>query len=90
MPHLSVNGPSEVVFERLWDYFHLEDSVNGILQLFQLCFHIAHGRIPPQMTHPQLLERPKCESQIENSGKREGVGAHSLTCSTRGGGVEGA
>jgi hypothetical protein len=39
------------------------------------------------LTHPQLLEGLKEESQVENNGKREGVGAHSLTRSTKG--VEG-
>jgi hypothetical protein len=39
------------------------------------------------MTHPQLLEGLKEESQVEDSRKREGVGARSLTRSTRG--VEG-
>jgi hypothetical protein len=46
-------------------------------------------RLMATMTHPQLLEGPKCESQVESSEKREGVGACSLTRSTRGG-VEGA
>jgi hypothetical protein len=35
------------------------------------------------MTHPQLLEGFKEESQVEDMGKREGVGARSLTRSTR-------
>jgi hypothetical protein len=35
------------------------------------------------MMHPQLLEGLKGESQVENSGKRERVRAHSLTRSTR-------
>jgi hypothetical protein len=39
------------------------------------------------MTHPRLLEGLKEESQVENNGKREGVGARPLTHSTRG--VEG-
>jgi hypothetical protein len=34
------------------------------------------------MTHPQLLEGLKEESQAEDNGKR--VGAHSLTHNTRG------
>jgi hypothetical protein len=41
------------------------------------------------MTHPQLLEGLKEESQVQNNGKREGVGARSLTRNTKGG-VEGA
>ncbi len=32
-----------------------------------------------KLTHPQLLEGLKEESQAEDSGKREGVGARSLT-----------
>jgi hypothetical protein len=40
-----------------------------------------------QLAHPQLLEGLKEESQVEDSGKREGVGARSLTRNTRG--VEG-
>ncbi len=39
------------------------------------------------MTHSQLLEGLKEESQIEDNGKREGVRAHSITRNTRG--VEG-
>jgi hypothetical protein len=35
------------------------------------------------MTHPQLLEGLKKEFQVEDNEKREGVGAHSLTRSTR-------
>jgi hypothetical protein len=38
------------------------------------------------MTHPQLLEGLKGESQLEDSGKREGIEARSLTRSTREGG----
>jgi hypothetical protein len=50
MSHLLVNGISRMVFEHLRDYFHLEDSMSGFLQLFQLCFHIAHGHIPLRLT----------------------------------------
>jgi hypothetical protein len=39
------------------------------------------------VTRSQLLDGLKEESQIEDNGKREGVGARSLTRSTRG--VEG-
>jgi hypothetical protein len=49
MPHLSTSGPSRMVFEHLWDYFHPEDSARGFPQLFQLCFHIAQGHNPPQI-----------------------------------------
>jgi hypothetical protein len=34
------------------------------------------------MTHPQLLEGFKEKSQVENNGKREGVGARSLIRNT--------
>jgi hypothetical protein len=50
-PHLSSNGPFKMVFEHLWDYFHLKDLMNGFFQLFQLCFHITQGHIPPQIAH---------------------------------------
>jgi hypothetical protein len=43
--------------------------------------------LQPKVTHPQLLEGLKEESQVEDNGKREGVGARSLTRSTKG--VEG-
>ncbi len=36
------------------------------------------------LTHPQLLEGFKEESQVEDNGKREGVEARSLTRNTRG------
>jgi hypothetical protein len=36
------------------------------------------------VTHPQLLEGLKEEFQVEDNGKKEGVGARSLTRSTRG------
>jgi hypothetical protein len=39
------------------------------------------------VTHPQLLEGLEEESQVEDNEKREGVGARSLTRSTKG--VEG-
>jgi len=41
MQLLSASGPFGTVFEHLCNSFHLEDSVSGFLQLFQLCFHIA-------------------------------------------------
>jgi hypothetical protein len=49
MPHLSISGPSRMIFEHLRKKFHPKDSVSGFLQVFQLCFHIAHGHIPPQI-----------------------------------------
>jgi hypothetical protein len=38
------------------------------------------------LTHPELLEGLKEESQVENNRKREGVEARSLTHSIREGG----
>jgi hypothetical protein len=49
MPHLSTSGLCGVFFEHLWKCFHVEDLTNGFPQSFQLCFHIAHGHIPPQI-----------------------------------------
>ncbi len=49
--HLSANGHFGMVFEHLQKNFHLEDSAIGFLQLFQLCFDIAQGHIPPQIAH---------------------------------------
>jgi hypothetical protein len=51
MPHLLVSGFFGMVFEHIRDYFHLEVSTSGFPQLFQLCFHITQGHIPPQITH---------------------------------------
>jgi hypothetical protein len=49
MPHLLASGFLGMVFEHISDCFHLEDSTSGFPQLFQLCFHITHGHIPPQI-----------------------------------------
>jgi hypothetical protein len=49
MLHLLTNGPFGMVFEHLRDYFHLEDLASEFPQLFQICFHIARGHIPPQI-----------------------------------------
>ncbi len=49
MSHLSASGPFGIVFEHLHDYFHLKDLASGFFQLFQLCFHITQGHIPPQI-----------------------------------------
>jgi hypothetical protein len=46
MPHLSTNDPFGMIFEHLWNCFHLEDSMGGFPQLFQFCSHIAKGHIP--------------------------------------------
>jgi hypothetical protein len=43
--------------------------------------------IPMCVTHPQLLEGLKEESQVEDNGKKEGIEARSLIFSTKG--VEG-
>jgi hypothetical protein len=66
MLHLLASGPSRMIFEHLWDYFHLIDSTNGFPLLFQLCFHIAQGHIPPQIahvlatTHLLTVTKPSC------------------------------
>jgi hypothetical protein len=49
--NLSISGHFGIVFEHLWDYFQLEDSVGGFPQLFQLCSHITQGHIPCWITH---------------------------------------
>jgi hypothetical protein len=49
MLHILASDPSGMVFEHLQDYFHLEDSTSGFRKLFQLCSHITHGHIPPQI-----------------------------------------
>jgi hypothetical protein len=51
MPHLLANRFFKMVFEHIVNYFHPRDSTSGFLQLFQLCFHIAQGHIPAQITH---------------------------------------
>jgi len=38
-------------FKYLQNYFHLKDLMSGFPLLFQLCFHIAQGHIPCQITH---------------------------------------
>jgi hypothetical protein len=52
-------------------------------------FYLFFGSLQnwPMLTHHQLLEGLKEESQAKDSGKRKGIGACSLTRSTRG--VEG-
>jgi hypothetical protein len=42
--HLSVGGPFGMVFEHVRDLSDLEDSMNGFIQLHQLCSHVATGR----------------------------------------------
>jgi hypothetical protein len=49
MSHLSTSAPFGIIFEHLVNYFHPEDFASGFPQLFQLCFHIAQGHIPPQI-----------------------------------------
>jgi hypothetical protein len=38
-------------FEPFQDCFHPKDLASGFPQWFQLCFHIAQGHNPPQITH---------------------------------------
>lgn len=47
--HLLTGGPLGMVLKYLQDYFDLEDSTNGFIQLHQLCSHVAVGRIPRSM-----------------------------------------
>jgi hypothetical protein len=51
MPNLSISGFYGMVFKHFQNCFHLKSFVNGFLQLFQLCFHIAQGHIPCQIAH---------------------------------------
>jgi len=51
MPHLLASTPSRMIFEHLRNYFHFKVKTSGFPQLFQFCFHIAQGHIPPQITH---------------------------------------
>jgi hypothetical protein len=51
MLHLSASGIFKMVFEYFWDYFHFKDSTTRFFQLFQLCFLITQGNIPPQIAH---------------------------------------
>jgi hypothetical protein len=65
MPHLLTSGLYGMVLEHLQDYFHLKDSANGFFQLFQLCFHIAHGHTPPQIA--RVLEANHLLTMIKPS-----------------------
>jgi hypothetical protein len=47
MMHLLASGLFRMVFEHLQVYFHSKDATSGFLQLFQLCYHITQGHIPP-------------------------------------------
>jgi hypothetical protein len=49
MSHLLASGLFRMVFKHLQNYFHLKDSTNEFLQLFQYFVHIAHGHIPPKL-----------------------------------------
>jgi hypothetical protein len=40
--------------------------VSGFLQLFQLCFHIAQGHIPPQITHVLRMARLLAMTKISS------------------------
>jgi hypothetical protein len=39
--HLSIGGPSCMVFEHLQNLFDLKDLVNDISQLFFICFYVV-------------------------------------------------
>jgi hypothetical protein len=51
MPHLSISIFFNMIFEHLWNYFHLENSASEFAQLFQLCSHITQGDIPHWIAH---------------------------------------
>jgi hypothetical protein len=40
-----------MVFEHLWDFFHLKDSTTEFSQLFQFFSHITKGHIPRRIAH---------------------------------------
>jgi hypothetical protein len=44
--HLSYIGPFGMVFEHLWNFFNLKNSINGFIQLHQLCSYVAIDYIP--------------------------------------------
>ncbi|KAL2649469.1 hypothetical protein R1flu_017597 [Riccia fluitans] len=50
-PRLSSGGPSGMVFELLRDCFTLEDLASGFDLLFDLCTHIAQGRVSPSTAY---------------------------------------
>jgi hypothetical protein len=47
--HLLTNGHFGMVFKHFQDFFDLEDSTNGFIQLQQLCSHVAVDFIPRSM-----------------------------------------
>jgi hypothetical protein len=49
MSHLLASGVFGMIFEHFQNYFHSINLTNGFPQLFQLCFHITQGHIPPQI-----------------------------------------
>jgi hypothetical protein len=49
MLHLLASDHFGMVFEHHRNFFHPKDLVSGFFQLFQLCFHITQGHIPPQI-----------------------------------------
>jgi hypothetical protein len=52
MPNLSASGRFGIMFEHFRNYFHLEDSVNGFPQLFQLYFKSHKVTLPSNCTYP--------------------------------------
>ncbi len=66
MLHLLTSGFFGMVFEHFRNCFHFEDPVSGFLQLFQLCFHIAQGHIPPQITHVLRMARLLAMTKISS------------------------
>jgi hypothetical protein len=45
--YLSSSGPSDMVYELLWDYFVPNDSTSGFNFFFKVCGHIVQGHVPP-------------------------------------------
>ncbi|KAL2634304.1 hypothetical protein R1flu_005783 [Riccia fluitans] len=50
-PHLSSGGPLGMVFELLRDCFTPQDPTSGFDLLFDLCTHIAQGRVFPSTAY---------------------------------------
>jgi hypothetical protein len=57
-----------MVLKPFKNYFHLENLASGFPYLFQLCFHIAQGHIPPQIARvfgtTHLLAMTKLSSGV--------------------------
>jgi hypothetical protein len=66
-PCLSSNSPLILVYERLQDYFVLDDSTSDFDLIFEICEHITHGHVPPLVSHLLVASRLLVlEKQIES------------------------